>query len=111
MTEDEKFVEDVMAFAESEEGDKLADAAMQRYNEMTPDKKVLELKEEDILKVLKVSYIAKRFFGRSRSWMANKLNHNLVNGKPATFTPQEREKLKDALDTIAYEIQILSDSL
>jgi hypothetical protein len=55
--------------------------------------------------------VAERFFGRSRSWITHKLNHDLKNGKPDDFTEAERAKLKDALDTIAYEIQILSDNM
>ena len=63
------------------------------------------------MKVLKMSYIAERFFSRSRSWLCHKLNHDMKNGKPDDFTEEERKTLKAALDTIAYEIQILSDNL
>ncbi|MBD5230573.1 MAG: DUF5053 domain-containing protein [Bacteroidales bacterium] len=72
---------------------------------------MVDFKKEDISKVLKVSYIAERFFGRSRSWLCHKLNNDIVNGKRAGFTTEERKKLKEALDTIAYEIQNLSDNL
>lgn len=50
-------------------------------------------------------------FGRSRSWLCHKLNHDIKNGKPDDFSDEERRKLRDTLDTIAYEIQILSDNL
>lgn len=63
------------------------------------------------MRVLKVSYIAERFFGRSRSWLCHKLNNDIVNGRRSEFTIEEREKMKAALKTIAYEIQILSDNL
>lgn len=85
--------------------------AVADYQQRPDSEKVFDLKEQDIMKVLKGSYIAKRFFGRSRSWLCHKLNHDIINGKPDDFTPEERAKLKDALDTIAYEIQILSDNL
>lgn len=112
MTE-EDFAKDLIERAESEEGQRLADEIFARLKkgEVSADKMVVDLKREDIGKVLKVSYIAERFFGRSRSWMSHKLNNNIVNGKPDGFTPEERKKLKEALDTIAYEIQNLSDSL
>ena len=101
-----------MARAQSEEGERLADEALERLKKMTPAERVYDLKEHDIMKVLKVSYIAERFFGRSRSWLCHKLNHDTMkNGKQDDFTAEERKKLKDALDTIAYEIQILSDNL
>lgn len=110
---DEELVKEIMERAESEEGQQLADYVLARLKngEVAPDKVVVDLKREDISKVLKVSYIAERFFGRSRSWLCHKLNNDIVNGKRDGFTIEERKKLKDALDTIAYEIQILSDNL
>lgn len=107
---DEELIKEIMERAESEEGQRLAEEAIARYKDQ-PDKQVIDFKREDIMKVLKVSYIAERFFGRSRSWLCHKLNNDIVNGKRDGFTSVERKKLKDALDTIAYEIQILSDNL
>jgi len=109
----EDLIKEIMERAQSEEGQRLADEAFARLKngEVTPDKLVVDLRKEDISKVLKVSYIAERFFGRSRSWLCHKLNNDIVNGKREGFTIEERKKLKEALDTIAYEIQILSDNL
>nr|DAK20693.1 MAG TPA: protein of unknown function (DUF5053) [Caudoviricetes sp.]DAN03851.1 MAG TPA: protein of unknown function (DUF5053) [Caudoviricetes sp.] len=110
---DEELIKEIIERAESEEGQRLADETFARLKngEVAPDKLVVDLKREDIAKVLKVSYIAERFFGRSRSWLCHKLNNDIVNGKRDGFTIDERKKLKEALDTIAYEIQILSDNL
>lgn len=110
---DEDLIKEIMERAESEEGQRLADETFARLKngDVASDKLVVDLKREDIAKVLKVSYIAERFFGRSRSWLCHKLNNDIVNGKRDGFTIDERKKLKDALDTIAYEIQILSDNL
>ena len=110
---DEELIKEILERAQSEEGQHLADETLARLKRdgMAQDRIVLDLKREDIMKVLKVSYIAERFFGRSRSWLCHKLNNDLVNGKRDGFTPTELKKLKDALDTIAYEIQILSDNL
>ncbi|MBJ2184536.1 MAG: DUF5053 domain-containing protein [Muribaculaceae bacterium] len=112
MTEEE-FINYVMEQATSEEAQRSAEETLQRIKngERSDAEMVLELKEQDIMKVLKCSYIAERFFGKSLSWFCHKLNHDMVNGKRADFTKEERAKLKDALDTIAYEIQILSDSM
>lgn len=109
---DEELVKEIMERAQSDEGQRLADDVLARLKngEVAPDKVVVDLKREDISKVLKVSYIAERFFGRSRS-LCHKLNNDIVNGKREGFTIEERKKLKAALDTIAYEIQILSDNL
>lgn len=110
---DQDLINEIIKRAESEEGKRLAEATLARLKrgEITSDKMVLNLKGQDIIKVLKISYIAERFFGRSRSWLCHKLNNDIVNGKPDGFTKDERRKLKEALDTIAYEIQILSDNL
>lgn len=107
----EELIQEIMVRAQSEEGARLAEDAVARYRASCDAERVLNLKEHDIMKVLKVSYIAERFFGRSRSWLCHKLNHDIKNGNPDDFTRQEREKLKAALDTIAYEIQTLSDNL
>ncbi len=109
MTE-EKIIEDIMRQAASDEWQQFAKDAIASYRN-NPAKQMMELKEQDIMKVLKASYIAERFFGKSRSWLCHKLNHHLINGKPDDFTEAERQQLKDALDTIAAEIQILSDNL
>lgn len=110
---DEELIKEIIERAESEEGQRLADETFARLKngEVAPDKVVVDLKREDIAKVLKVSYIAERFFGRSRSWLCHKLNNDIVNGKRDGFTIDERKKLKEALATIAYEIQTLSDNL
>lgn len=110
---DEDLIKEIIERAESAEGQRLADETFARLKngEVAPNKLVVDLKREDIAKVLKVSYIAERFFGRSRSWLCHKLNNDIVNGKRDGFTIEEREKLKDALNTIGYEIQILSDNL
>lgn len=107
---DKDFIDEVMRIAESDEGKRMAQEAFERYKN-NPDKRVLDLKEQDIMKVLKVSYIAERFFGKSRSWLTHKLNHDIVNGKRSELSESEREKLKDALDTIALELQSLTDSM
>lgn len=111
MDDSKEIIDEIMNKVQTEEGECLVNEAIERYKNLPDSDKVFDLKEQDIMKVLKVSYIAERFFGRSRSWLCHKLNHDIMNGKPDDFTDEERKKLKDALDTIAYEIQILSDNL
>lgn len=110
---DEDLIREIIERAQSEEGQRMADETFERLKrgEIPKDKLVLSLDGEDVSKVLKLSYIAERFFGRSRSWLCHKLNNDIVNGKREGFTVEEKQKLKSALDTIAYEIQILSDKL
>lgn len=108
---DENLINEIMERAQSEEGARLVQDAVAKFQQSSHVEQVLDLREQDIMKILKVSYIAERFFGRSRSWICHKINHDIRNGKPDDFTSEERKKLKYALDTIANEIQTLSDSL
>lgn len=69
------------------------------------------MEREDLLRVINGTYIAERFFGKSSSWFSQKLNHNIKNGKPCDFTPEERKTLSEAIEVIALELQALADDL
>lgn len=73
--------------------------------------KIEDLKKSDILRVLNATYIADRFFGKSKGWFSQKINNNLVNGVPAEFTPEEIETLRNALYTLSIELQEIADDL
>ena len=59
--------------------------------------KAKELKEEAEIKLLlngvdnylSLSQIAQDYFGKSRSWLYQRINGAIVNGKPAQFTPEQ----------------------
>ncbi len=61
-------------------------------------------KMEAILPMISVSYLAKHYFGRSSSWLYQRINGNKVHGKPAKFTTQELDKLRHALREISQSI-------
>ena len=61
-------------------------------------------KMEAILPMISVSYLAKHYFGKSSSWLYQRINGNKVHGKPAKFTAQELEKLRHALREIGQNI-------
>ncbi|MFR5684722.1 DUF5053 domain-containing protein [Butyricimonas paravirosa] len=61
-------------------------------------------KMEAILPMISVSYLAKHYFGKSSSWLYQRINGNKVHGKPAKFTAQELEKLRYALREIGQNI-------
>ena len=48
--------------------------------------------------ILSMSYIAKNYCGKSRTWLYHRINGNNVNGKPAYFTRSERKQLQEALN-------------
>lgn len=57
-------------------------------------------KLKDIQDVISLSYIAKEFFGKDRTWLYHRINGTLINGKPAAFTEDELKVLSVALKTI-----------
>ena len=63
-----------------------------------------ELTGAQVFDTINCAYIAERFFNRSRAWFIQRLNNNIVNGKPVSFTPDELLKLRTALKVIASEI-------
>lgn len=66
--------------------------------------RIRQVKGAQILEMLNCAAISNRFFNRSRSWFIQRLNNNTVNGKPASFTPEELFKLKVSLKALASEI-------
>jgi hypothetical protein len=55
-------------------------------------------------KILNIAELARRM-GKSRHWFYQRLNNNIVNGKPAEFTAEERGQIVDILHEIRYEIR------
>lgn len=62
------------------------------------------LQMEEVLEIVNLSYIAKKYFGRTQSWLSQRINGCIVNGKKATFTSSEIETLNHALSDIAQII-------
>jgi hypothetical protein len=54
--------------------------------------------------IINLSCVARRYFGKSRTWLYQRMNGNKVNGKTAFFTRAEREKLEDALHDIGKQL-------
>lgn len=59
---------------------------------------------ESVLEIVSISYIAKTYFSKSRQWLHHRINGNIVNGKPATFTPGQLKTLQSALKDISKKI-------
>lgn len=65
----------------------------------------------DLASALSLSFIAKKYFNRSKSWLYQRLNGYKVNGKPAQFTPAERKLLADALLDISQQAKDMALSI
>ena len=55
----------------------------------------------EVLEIVNLSYIAKKYFGRTQSWLSQRINGCTVNGKKAAFTESEISTLNLALSDIA----------
>lgn len=54
--------------------------------------------------MISLSYIAEHYFGKDRTWLYQRINSSLVNGKPAAFTEEELRIFSDALKDISSRI-------
>lgn len=65
----------------------------------------------EVTKIVSMSYLAKKYFGKTRSWLAQRLNENTVNGKRSKFTDSEIETMRYALADISKTIGSISVTL
>ena len=65
----------------------------------------------EVQDVVSLSYIAQEYFKKDRSWLYQRINGTLVNGKPATFTENELMILADSLKDIGLTISEISKSI
>ena len=58
----------------------------------------------ELCDVLSLSYIAQHYFQKDRSCLAQRINGNIVHGKPSAFTESELEIFKFALNDIKNKL-------
>ncbi len=71
----------------------------------------VKLALSDIILDVSWAKISKRYFGKSSSWIYNKLNGVDGNGGEGGFTEDEREKLRGALVDFADRLRAASDKI
>ena len=59
---------------------------------------------KEVSEIISISYVAKKYFNKNRTWLYQKINRNLKNGKPATFTDSEIQTFNFALQDISHKI-------
>ncbi len=64
------------------------------------EEEVLREKLGELPEAISLSYVAKKYFGKSRSWIYQRINGYSVNGKQAQFTQEELDTFKFALNDI-----------
>lgn len=64
----------------------------------------------EVPEAISFSYIAKKYFGKSRGWLMQKVNGNTVNGKRLAFTETERKQFRAALQDISNQLSTVAQS-
>ena len=67
-------------------------------------KAILRDKLGELPEAISFSYIAKKYFGKSRNWLYQRINGNIVNGKKARFTDNELKTFLNALNDVSEMI-------
>jgi len=70
------------------------------------DVKQLRIKEQlcEMSEIVSMSYIAKTYFHKTKSWLSQRINELNVNGKVAQFTADELNILNEAFEDISKKI-------
>ena len=92
---------------EKKEGGKIMRELLAKKRESRRVKRTdINMKEKliEIQYIISLSYIAKRYFGKDKSWIYQRINGTCVNGKPAAFTNEELDILSNALKDIGTKI-------
>ena len=95
---------------EFEEGVNQFDDGMRRII-ADADEMIFRAKLGDLPNALSFSYIAQKYFGKSRGWLMQKVNGNKVNGKTAAFTEDERRQFREALQDLSRKMSAVAMTL
>lgn len=77
---------------------------MKEAADMAREELAVRHKISGIAEAVSLSYIAKTYFGKSRGWLMQKVNGNIVNGKKAGFTPAESRQMREALQDLSEKL-------
>ena len=82
-----------------------ADALLAKGDRMM-EEDVNDIREKlgNLPEIINLSAVARQCFGRSRTWLYQRINGNKVNGKPAYFTRAERKQLLDFLHGLGNDL-------
>ena len=61
----------------------------------------------DLDKAVSFAYIARNYFGKSQSWLVQRLNGSIVNGKEARFNRAELLQLQNAIHDLGKKLSSL----
>lgn len=87
----------------TEDPDGFEDAFIESARSTLHKAKKLKIKEQmrEVSQIVSMSYIARNYFNKTKSWLSQRINELNVNGKPAKFTDKELEILNAAFQDIS----------
>ena len=65
----------------------------------------------EVTDAISLSYIEKKYFGKESTWLYQRLNRSIVNGKPASFSQTELTVLADALKDLSRKLSDTSTNI
>jgi len=82
------------------------------HSEISDINNILNVRDElsEVLPFISVSHVSKHYFGKSASWFYQRMNGNVVHGKPAKFLPEEVKTLNFAIRDISNKLGAVSIS-
>lgn len=95
-------IDQEMSALSNQDNDAFSQAMVGLAHETSENASALLIRQqlESILPMVSLSYIAKTYFGKSKEWLYQRINGNIVNGRPAKFTQQEIDLLNNALNNM-----------
>lgn len=65
----------------------------------------------EMTEAISLSYLARNYFGRDKTWLYQRMNRSVVNGKPACFTQNELAVLADSLKDLSRKLLETSSNI
>ena len=79
--------------------------------ETTETKQTMKFLMRDIIVDISWANISKKYFGKSRSWLSQKMNGFDGNKSETEFSEKDRQTLKDALLDLAQRIEACANKI
>ena len=108
--EEPRFKSMMLELSKSTNGEDV-DEIIKRYN-VSDDLEVLKAEKirsamGDLGSAISFAYIAKHYFGKSQSWLTQRLNGSVVNGKAARFSKTELIQLQNAIHDLGRKLSAI----
>lgn len=75
--------------------------------------RVITMKQRlsDIALMIDWSEVAEQYFHRTPHWIYQRMSGHIVNGKPAAFTDEQKEELRQALLDMARRLEDAAEKI